>query len=61
MHSLAAKSIIADDDISSETLADLLVMQGNNKKAINMYKRLGLQNPDKIHYFAEKIRELMNE
>ena len=61
MHSLAVKSIAADDDISSETLADLLVMQGNHKKAINMYKRLGLQNPDKIHYFAEKIRDLMNE
>ncbi len=61
MHSLAAKSIAADEEITSETLADLLVMQGNNKKAINMYKRLSLQNPDKVHYFAEKIRELMND
>ncbi len=61
MHSLAVNSIALDEDIASETLADLLVMQGNNKKAINMYKRLSLQNPDKIHYFAEKIRELMND
>lgn len=61
MHSLAVKSIASDEDIASETLADLLVLQGNNKKAINMYKRLSLQNPEKIHYFAEKIRELMND
>lgn len=61
MHTLAVKSIVSDEDIASETLADLLVLQGNNKKAINMYKRLSLQNPDKIHYFAEKIRELMND
>jgi hypothetical protein len=60
MHELAVKSIEENDDLISETLADLLAFQGNNNKAIEMYMRLGLQVPEKSDYFAAKIEILRN-
>lgn len=58
MHELAAKSIEENNDLMSETLADLLAWQGNNKKAIEMYSKLCLQFPEKSDYFAAKIEKL---
>ena len=60
MHELAVKSIEENDDLISETLADLLAFQGNNNKAIEMYMRLSLQIPEKSDYFAAKIEKLRN-
>ncbi len=60
MHELAAKSIEENNDLMSETLADLLAWQGNNKKAIEMYAKLCLQFPEKSDYFAAKIEKLRN-
>lgn len=58
MHQLAAKSLIKDDELVSETLADLLVWQGNGAKAIEMYRKLILRFPEKSSYFAAKIEKI---
>ncbi|MDC0230836.1 hypothetical protein OAK19_02630 [Aureispira] len=47
-----------NEDIASETLADLLAFQGQKDKAIKMYRTLSLKFPKKSRYFAEKIEEL---
>jgi len=46
------------EDIISETLAELMAKQGYTDKAIEMYNRLSLLFPDKNAYFATKIEEL---
>ena len=55
---IAKKSIQKNEDIISETLAELLVKQGSRKKAIRMYERLSLIFPEKSTFFAEKIDQL---
>ncbi len=60
MHQLAVKSLIQADDMVSETLADLLAWQGNKSKAIEMYRKLILQFPEKSAYFATKIEKISN-
>ena len=60
MHQLAVKSLIQDDELVSETLADLLAWQGNSTKAIEMYRKLILQFPEKSSYFATKIEKISN-
>ena len=60
MHELAARSIEEDGDMVSETLADLLVWQGKNAKAVDMYLKLSLAFPDKSGYFAAKIETIKN-
>lgn len=58
--SLIAKRSLEDKhDISSETLAELLVKQQQYPKAIDMYERLKLKFPQKSVYFAGKIEELI--
>lgn len=58
MHQLAVKSLIQDDELVSETLADLLAWQGNSSKAIEMYRKLILQFPEKSSFFATKIEKI---
>jgi hypothetical protein len=60
MHQLAVKSLIEDNDLVSETLADLLAFQGNSKKAIDMYRKLILKFPEKSSFFATKIEKISN-
>ena len=60
MHQLAAKSLVQDEEMASETLADLLAWQGNHKKAISMYQKLILRFPEKSGYFATKIEKISN-
>lgn len=52
------KSITEDNNIISETLADLLVAQGQTSKAIKMYQALCLKFPEKSIYFARKLKDL---
>lgn len=58
---LIEKSVKTDIGLVSETLADLLVSQGKNKKAIKMYEQLSLKFPEKSAYFAAQIEKLMSE
>jgi hypothetical protein len=60
MHQLAVKSLVQDDELVSETLADLIAWQGNSKKAIEMYRKLILRFPEKSAYFATKIEKISN-
>jgi hypothetical protein len=47
-----------EDDPSSESLANLFAHQGHKKKAIEMYEKLMLINPEKSTYFAAQIEKI---
>lgn len=47
-----------NDAIASERLAELFSQQGHYDKAIEMYERLILKNPEKSSFFAPLIEEL---
>lgn len=54
----AMDSISMESDLISESLAQILTKQGKHDKAIAMYKKLSLRNPEKSAYFANLIQEL---
>jgi len=56
---IAKRSLEDSADIASETLAIILTKQHQYAKAIDMYERLKLKNPQKSVYFAGKIEELI--
>lgn len=45
-------------DVISENYAKILAMQGRNDKAIEVYEKLSLMNPEKKHIFAIQIEKL---
>ncbi len=47
-----------NDDILTETLAGIYVNQRQYDKAINIFRRLSLKNPEKSTYFALRISEI---
>lgn len=54
-----AKQSVKDRTVNaSETLAKLLVQQEQYDKAIKIYERLALLNPEKSRFFAATIQEL---
>ena len=55
---IAQKSVMENNEIASETLAELLVAQEQYEKALRMYERLILIIPEKSSFFAEKIQYL---
>jgi tetratricopeptide (TPR) repeat protein len=58
---MAVNSITKEEDLVSESLAEILVKQGKLDKAIDMFRKLSLRNPQKSAYFARKIDEIQKE
>jgi hypothetical protein len=58
---MAMDSIVFNNDIVSETLAEIWVRQHQYDNAIKIYQKLSLLNPDKNAYFAQKIFELKSQ
>lgn len=58
---MAVNSITNEDDLVSESLAEIHHKQGRYDKAIDMYRKLSLRNPQKKVYFARKIEEILKE
>ena len=58
---MAVNSITQDDGLASESIAEIYAKQGKYDKAIDMYRKLSLRNPQKNAYFARKIEEVLKE
>jgi tetratricopeptide (TPR) repeat protein len=58
---MAVNSITKEDDLASESLAEIHVKQGKYDKAIDMYRKLSLRNPQKSAYFARKIETILKD
>jgi len=57
VQAIAAHSI-ERREVVTETMAEVLAMQGMREKATEMYRKLSLLEPEKSAYFAEKIEQL---
>ena len=55
---MAERSIMENEEMASETLAELLTAQMQYQKAIQVYERLILIFPKKSSFFADKIENL---
>lgn len=58
---MAVNSITKEENLVSESLAEVMVKQGRYDRAIDMYKKLSLRKPQKKAYFARKIEEILKE
>lgn len=58
---MAVNSIARKEELVSESLAKVYAKQGKVEKAIEMYQKLSLLNPEKNTYFATQIQNLQKE
>jgi tetratricopeptide (TPR) repeat protein len=58
---MARQSVEEDEELVTETLANLFYKQGNHKKAIRAYEKLCLLYPSKMSYFASLIQKIKTE
>lgn len=58
---MAVNSISKNEEMASESLAEVYIRQNKKQQAINMYKKLSLLYPEKNTYFAMKIEKLQKE
>lgn len=56
---LAERSLRENEEIVSETLAKILVIQGKKDKAAHMYRQLMLKFPKKSSFFAAEIEKIL--
>lgn len=57
---VAVTALVSNEskEILTETMAEVLVKQGQIDKAIQLYIKLSFSNPEKTAYFAAKIQQL---
>ena len=58
---VAQASVVDKENIISETLATIYLNQGYVERAISVYQKLSLKNPEKSVYFAELIEKAKNK
>ncbi|MFN5885890.1 MAG: tetratricopeptide repeat protein [Bacteroidota bacterium] len=58
---VAKQSVEEDEDLVTETLANIYYKQGHYKKAIRTYEKLCLIYPHKMAYFASLIQKIKTE
>jgi len=58
---MAVNSISRNEELVSESLAQVYLSQGKKKQAIEVYRKLSLLNPEKKTYFAAKIENLQKD
>jgi tetratricopeptide (TPR) repeat protein len=58
---MARQSVEDDNEIVTETLANVYYKQGHYKKAIKVYEKLCLIYPHKMPYFASLIQKIKTE
>lgn len=58
---MAKQSVEEDDELVTETLANVYYKQGHYKKAIRAYEKLCLIYPHKMTYFASLIQKIKTE
>lgn len=58
---MAKQSVEQDEELVSETLANIYYKQGHFKKAIRIYEKLCLLYPHKLPYFADLIQKIKTE
>jgi tetratricopeptide (TPR) repeat protein len=55
---VAEKSVQENEEIITETLANIYLQQKNYKKALDAFEKLSLKYPEKSVYFASRIKEI---
>jgi len=60
IHDIAEHSI-EEKEVITEAMAQVLALQGQNGRAIDLYQKLSLLNPSKSAYFAARIQQIKSD